>query len=260
MAGSPSKPTIIFVPGAWHLPSQYSKITDQLKAASYEVNAVTLPSVVDSTSSGSAFDGDVAVIRSEITAAMPNDVVVVCHSYGGLPTSEACQGLLKADRDRQGKPGGVLTVMYICAFAATEGVSLFDAIGGKPTPWMHWEPDVEKENDPDGVLKAHTPEHVFYHDLSPEEAAEHSGRLKLHSAGSMMSPATYAVWKHVPCWYFVCEGDRAIPLVAQEMMLDQEGGRWKEGGVERTERVADGHSPFLSCPEKVVRFVTKAAG
>ena len=52
--------------------------------------------------------------------------------------------------------------------------------------------------------------------------------------------------------YLFCTEDAAIPLFAQEMMVEKA----RESGVEVREwRVKSGHSPFLSMPEKVAEVV-----
>jgi hypothetical protein len=81
---------------------------------------------------------DVKAIRSVISSEVEqeHDVVVVVHSYGGVPGCEAIEGFTKADQEGKGKKGGVVKLLFICAFALPSGTSLMDALGGTPLPWF----------------------------------------------------------------------------------------------------------------------------
>lgn len=63
-------------------------------------------------------------------------MVVVAHSYGGVVASSAVEGLSKAARAQAGKPGGVIKVVYLAAFALDKGQSLLGMLGGNYLPWM----------------------------------------------------------------------------------------------------------------------------
>ncbi len=69
---------------------------------------MTLPSV---TSPGQVegFRPRVAKIRQALEWGVRDgkDIVLVVHSYGGVPGNEAVQGYSKAERQKQGKQGGV---------------------------------------------------------------------------------------------------------------------------------------------------------
>lgn len=243
-----SKPTIVLVPGAWHTPDQYVATTSLLQAAGFKVNAVALPSV-GSKPAIKDFKPDVDAVREAIITALDNeeDVQVVCHSYGGLPASEATQGLSKKERIKDGKRSGVRGMSYICAFAADKGVSLYDALGGGPLPWMH--------EVGDGYVKATDSANIFYNDLPEEAVKEHIDHLQLHCVGSMKSKATYTAWRNMDCSYLVCEDDNAIPAPMQEQMIQQKGARFT-----LVEKCKAGHGPFLSVPQTVVNHIRRAAG
>ncbi|USW52384.1 hypothetical protein Slin15195_G057030 [Septoria linicola] len=84
-----SSTTIILVPGAWHKPDCFPP----------------------------NFNPDVDVIRKHIEAAADagQDVVVVAHSYGSIPTSEAIKGLDLKSRQAAGKKGGVVHFFFLSA-------------------------------------------------------------------------------------------------------------------------------------------------
>jgi pimeloyl-ACP methyl ester carboxylesterase len=132
-----TKPTIVFVPGAWHLPESFEAVASHLTNAGYDYEGIHKPSCTKGPDFPKTFDPDVEAVRTAIVKAADagNEVIVVMHSYGGLPGSEATKGLSKEDRAKDGKKGGVTRLIYITAFALPEGVSLMSAGGGKVAPW-----------------------------------------------------------------------------------------------------------------------------
>lgn len=138
---SSTKPVIVLVPGAWHGPEHYGPLIKHLHAAGYETDAVALPSVGGELKN---WDPDVEAIRASITKAVDanKEVVLVAHSYGGLPSQEACKGLDKATIESQGKKGGIIRLCWLCAFLGDEGASLMGYLGGQDLPWWNFEDQV----------------------------------------------------------------------------------------------------------------------
>lgn len=70
----------------------------------------------------------------------------------------------------------------------------------------------------------------------------------------MLTPQTYAAWKHISSVYIVCKQDNAIPLQGQEQMSQQttEAG-WEVYTLDAS------HSPMLSKPGDVADIVDKVA-
>lgn len=122
----PSNPTIVFVPGAWHLPSCFELVEKRLKSAGYNYIGVRTPSVCNEPPFSKDMSDDVQAVRTALDTAIgeENEVVVVMHSYGGFPGSAACKGMSKDDRSKEGKKGGVLRLVYIASFAVEEGTNL----------------------------------------------------------------------------------------------------------------------------------------
>ncbi|KAJ5282005.1 hypothetical protein N7478_007377 [Penicillium angulare] len=81
---------------------------------------------------------DVASLRDVLVklADEGRDLVVVAHSYGGVVASCAVDGLSKQAREKDGKSGGVIKVIYLAAFALDKGQSLLGMLGGNFLPWM----------------------------------------------------------------------------------------------------------------------------
>ncbi|KAL3257837.1 hypothetical protein ABHI18_006507 [Aspergillus niger] len=243
-------PTIVFVPGAWHSPECYRRVIDQLEAAGYETDLVHLPSV-GPTQHLPDFSADVAEIRSHLEHLVDagKKVVLVVHSYGGVPSNEAVKGLDCASRQSNSQAGGVAHIFFCCSFIIPEGKSLLGAFGGNDLPWFNVSAD-RLEVNPD------RPDEIFYNDMSEEDVRAAVSSLKPHSYRTFRSLCTYAAWKEVPSTYLYCATDAAIPLELQRMMVED----WAAGYSIRTEFLDASHSPFLSKPTEVTAAIRRAAG
>ncbi|KIW98634.1 uncharacterized protein Z519_00295 [Cladophialophora bantiana CBS 173.52] len=245
-----SKPVIVFVPGAWHVPETFHLVVDELEAAGYETKGVKLASV-GSPEPLRDFQPDVEAIQQAMRPFIEEqekDVLLVVHSYGGIVGNEAVKGLDKASRERQGKKGGVSHIYFCCAFALPEGVSLMDALDQTPLPWF-------QINDTEDLVSPATPIETFYNDVdSPER---YVAMLKPHSYRAFFSKVTDPGWKYVPSTYLLCEKDEAIPPHAQRGMVE---GAQKAGAQMRVETMDASHSPFMSMPREMARSIRRAAG
>lgn len=136
---STEKPTILFVPGAWHSPNGFDAVRNLLKPMEYPTEAVALPSIGAEPPNKTLAD-DAAHTRTAIEklADAGKKIVLVTHSYGGMVGSCAVEDLGFAQRKMAGKQGGVINLVYMSAFALPKGVSLLDAGGGNPLPWMNF--------------------------------------------------------------------------------------------------------------------------
>lgn len=132
-------PHIVLLAGAWHSPPFFAKITALLQDHLYVVHSRQLPSVGVPPSWTPTKDlvQDVATARSLVEYAIGdgNDVIVICHSWGGTIAGSALVGYSKEERSKKGLKGGVLRVGYMCAFMVDEGTSLHEMAGGKYPPW-----------------------------------------------------------------------------------------------------------------------------
>ena len=110
-----------------------------LEAQGYPTVCPTLPSI-DASPPTVDLPDDAKLIRSQLQRLVEDErkeVVVVVHSYGGVVGSEAVTQELGAEqRGRQGLDGGVIRLLYICAFVVPVGHSLAGAVGGTLPPWI----------------------------------------------------------------------------------------------------------------------------
>ena len=223
------RPTLLLVHGAWHGSWFWEPLISEL--GEFDVRTVDLPSCTGGPDELGGLEDDAATVRAAI-AAIDGPVVVVAHSYGGLPVSEGVSG----------SDGGQVThLVYLCAFMLDAGESLLAAAGGTPPPW--WE--VHERH-----IVARTPEAVFYNDLDPATAASAAARLGLLSRAATETPLTRAAWHDIPSTYVVCDRDAAIPSFAQEAMAQRAG---------TVVHLDAGHSAAMSQPQEVASVVRGAA-
>ena len=121
-----SKPTFICIPGASCTPRFYEPVVSRLSKLDYPSVLVPLPTV-DAKPSKYDFSEDVIAIRDVVKKLVEDEekeVVVVVHSYGGMPASEAIhESFGKKQRERKELKGGVIRMVFIQSFVFPEGVA-----------------------------------------------------------------------------------------------------------------------------------------
>ncbi|KAL2832333.1 Alpha/beta hydrolase fold-1 [Aspergillus pseudoustus] len=242
-----AKPTIVFVPGAWHPPTAYDLLTPRLHAAGYATTYVYLASV--GAAAPVTYEDDVAAVRRVVAGLVElgREVVVVSHSYGASPATDALTDLARKDREGKGLTGGVIQLLYIAAIVPTKGVSPAEAFGPvKPKEeggnWMLF------KYLGGGFASVENPEECFYHDVPPEIAKYHASLLQPHFQPTGGVPLTYEAYRDIPAAYIFCTEDRAFPIAGQREIV-------RLAGIQRTTSLNASHSPFISDPEGVVDFI-----
>lgn len=258
------KPVIVFVHGGWHSPDCFDKVIAVLSSKDYYTRKVYLPSVHRSPPVTS-MEPDVEAIRAVALTELQQgrDVAVVCHSYGGIPTSQALEGLHEPQGpDGQGR---VKAIIYLTAMIFLEG----DSAGTMKEKVGHDGVDFPLDLTADGSFifqKDSDPASFFYNDIPREEADYWVSRLKGHAAGSFATPLQYAAWKDIPTWYLYALQDNAILIKVQRRFVQEArdyldrtkgagtGDRWIT-----TAELDTSHSPFLSQPVETALFIERAA-
>lgn len=258
---SSSKPSVVFVHGAYHQPSAYKPLLSNLESAGYSVTAPHLPSTQPDLPAIQSIDPDIEAVRSAIVGQLDtgNDVVLVVHSYGGVCGSQALRGLIKADRTAAGKATGVMALICIAAILIEEGeaVSDFHLVD---TP-MEEALLARAMKDADGYMRvtAEQATEMWYNKQPPGVVAEVAESLCPWAMGAVMSKSVYAGWRHIPTTYiYPTEDASLLPDFFQRIM-----GKTKEDGTPVLNIIkAEGgdHSPFLDRPEWVAKVVRRAAG
>lgn len=113
-----TKPTIVFVPGSFSAAYVYKELVVQLRSKGFPALELILPSTQKRVGLEPAtMEEDARQIRAvaEALISQKKDVVVVAHSYGGTPTTEALAGV------------PVKRIVYLTAIAPKVGESQADA-------------------------------------------------------------------------------------------------------------------------------------
>ncbi len=95
--GTTTKPTILLVPGAWFPQSSYDGFLKVLREAGYPTACASYSSLNPEEPEKADAAADTAFIRRTsllpLVEAEEKDVVIIMHSYGGIPGSAAATGL-----------------------------------------------------------------------------------------------------------------------------------------------------------------------
>ncbi|KAF3482514.1 uncharacterized protein GIQ15_05273 [Arthroderma uncinatum] len=251
-------PTLVFIPGSWHQPTCYNKVTKLLQDQhKLKCVLVTLPSTEGNPAATFKDDLDAArgAISSETT--LGRDVIVLAHSYGGIVGNSAIKGFAQppravtASQTQPSTDGHVIGLILIASGSTLTGLAFMDPLFGHPPP--SW-----RINSETGFAElVASPREFFYHDLPDEEAEFWVSQLTTQSLKALFESGeyTYTGWKDVPVWYLGTLEDRGFPVLVQRMQVGM--AREMGGSVEHRE-LPTSHSPFLSQPEATVSIILEA--
>ncbi|KAK8007064.1 hypothetical protein PG989_001054 [Apiospora arundinis] len=186
-------PTLVLIPGAWHKATCYDPIIDILQGThKLRCVAITLPSTLDNPDA--TFKDDIDVVRKAISkeTSQGRDVVVICHSYGGMVGNSAIKGFAKPQQDPVAKSGGkkdksssrastgyVVGHILIASGFTITGLAFMDLFLGRPPPFWR----INKETGY-AELTADTRD-LFYHDLPKDEGEYWVSQLTTQSLKSL---------------------------------------------------------------------------
>ncbi|MGW3231160.1 alpha/beta fold hydrolase [Kitasatospora sp. NPDC001095] len=221
------RPAFLLVHGAWHGAWCWDPVREALEGDGWRSHAVDLPSANSPAGRSVGMLDDAQAIRDGLRR-IGGPVVVVAHSYGGVPATEAV-----ADA------ADVVRVVYVAGFQLDVGESMFtflgtpvpDDGGGQAPPY----PDARR---------------ILFADVPEAEAERAVARLRPQSIRSLTEPVTTAGWRTVPSSYVVCEHDQALAPARQHELTTRAG---------TVHRLASGHSPFLSMPRRLAALLGRIA-
>lgn len=132
-----SKPLIYILHGAWHSPQYFEVAKGRLEALDYTVMCPKQPSTGAVPPTMTMYD-DAAQVHAELDLLIEGglEVFIIMHSYGGLVGSQAAAGLGQIERSKRGLQGGVIGLLYVCAFILPLGHHLCTALGGELAPFI----------------------------------------------------------------------------------------------------------------------------
>ena len=222
---------VVFVHGAcvkdgawwWH---RTAELLDERGVPS---EAPALPSCGESeqpvSAQGPGLAHDVAAVR-EVLTATDEPTVVVAHSYGGIVTAEAADGV-----------DAVRHLLLVSSYLPEAGQSLSSFGGEEPAPFL--------EVDPAGgtfTVRSDGLAETFLQDCDAEIQRQALDRAARQSLAVLEEPVRAAAWHHVDSTYLVCAHDRGTPADRQREFARRAG---------RVVELETGHHPFLSRPAAV---------
>jgi pimeloyl-ACP methyl ester carboxylesterase len=222
---------VVFVHGAcvkdgawwWH------RTTELLAERGVSSEAPALPSCGETgrpvSAQGPGLADDVAAVRDVLTAG-EEPTVVVAHSYGGIVTAEAADGV-----------DAVRHLLLVSSYLPEVGQSLSSFGGEEPAPFL--------EIDPQGgtfTVRAVGLAETFLQDCDAEVRRQALERRARQSLAVLEQPVRAAAWQHVDSTYLVCAQDRGTPAERQREFARRAG---------RVVELETGHHPFLSQPAAV---------
>jgi NAD(P)-dependent dehydrogenase (short-subunit alcohol dehydrogenase family) len=224
MTISTARPTFLLVQGAWHHPDVWLPLRGELFARGYRSVVTDLPSA-GSSPVGSMHD-DAHAIRQALSR-IDGPVVVVAHSYGGIPVTEATVGA-----------ANVTQLIYLAAYLPDEDGSMFT---------LHGIPDPDSV---EGLFPAiDDPLNSLYADVAPAQAGFAASMLIEQTTRSFVDRVDGAGWKHIPTAYVITDDDQAIPPAMQAEMAHHARAT--------TYHLTSSHSPFLSALEALATLLER---
>lgn len=244
-----AKPTLILIHGGWHIPKSYSKLTDALESAGYDIYVPALPSMNGARPPTANLATDTEYIRSYVESFL-NDgkiVVVLMHSYGGQVGSNALYGLGFQDRAMKSLPGGVARLIYITAFAMPEGKSMMDKV--QEFGHMDLIPLAFDFADDDTCVNRDPKMLLIGPGVENEEAEAYVSTLVRWNGKTMYEPLSHCAWKEIPVTYIYTTQDMTVPFDYQKSMVQN---LQSVGREVQTIELETGHCPNLTMTKEVV--------
>ncbi|KAL6720998.1 hypothetical protein ACLMJK_000098 [Lecanora helva] len=246
-----SKPILVLVPGASQSPSHYEYLLHLLQSNGYGTLSALLPSTGYNTSRITAQD-DANYIRSRMLLPVldveEHDVILITHSYSGMPGSAAAKGLGKSERASQKKKTSVLGQIFLAAMIPKggDGKDVTAMFGGQMPPHI-------VVDEPGNMIRCPDPKPPLYQDI-PEEMANVAVASCMNPClSSWTTPCPPASWNetayHGRCAFIRTIQDRCIPYHIQNMMINASEQEWILQDID------SGHSPQLSQPEKLADII-----
>jgi pimeloyl-ACP methyl ester carboxylesterase len=220
--------TVVLVHGAFADGSAWNLVVPRLQARGLKVVSVQNPltSLAD----------DVAATR-RVLDAQTGPVVLVGHSWAGVVITEV------------GQHERVKSLVYVAAFAPSEGQSVTDLSKDYPTPEGFKYVVADKE----GFLTL-TPEGIANH-FAQDFPAAHTNLMAVTqgpvNGANFEAKTTTAAWKTRPSWYVMTQHDHMIQPAQQEAMAKAIGAT--------VISLPTSHVPQQSRPKEVADAIIAAA-
>jgi pimeloyl-ACP methyl ester carboxylesterase len=249
-------PTILLVHGAWHTPSNYQSYIKALQAQGFKVHCPQLPTCNKALNGAGTYADDVACVRKTLETLVNSGdrVLMVMHSYGGAVGTGAAEDLSFAGRRTAGQPGGVIHLLYLCAYILAPGSTIWGVVqeAGFDKVWDQYIDTAE-----DGSTAIKDPGLAFFSENTDQATVDKALETLVRFPSSVFTTPTVGfAWKIIPTTYVSTTQDYAVPKTYQDIML----ARVQEEGVEVKVKEFDAdHSLFITREKEMVKAALDAA-
>ncbi|KAJ8121116.1 hypothetical protein ONZ43_g2353 [Nemania bipapillata] len=247
-------PTVVLVPGAWTVPAAYHKLVGALREKSFTVHIPALPTNDGARPPDSSVDADVKAVREAVRHLVDEgkEVVMLMHSYGGVPGTSALEGLTRKDRQAKDLPGGVVHLIYVAAFMLGLGQNIRTVVKAVNLPGR----DSLVQFGDDGTWFPIDPVWLLYFDLSPKDQEEQTKLLKWGNSAILQGNTTYEAWKDCPTLYVRSTLDRWLPPEFQDFCL---ANAEVANASISVSALKSGHSPYVNFAHEIAEMAFEVA-
>ncbi|WP_405975531.1 alpha/beta fold hydrolase [Streptomyces sp. NBC_00988] len=224
----------VVVAGAWLGAWAWDEVVPELRGAGHEAHALTLSGLAEKQGVPARQQTHVQDIVDEIERLDLRDVVLVGHSYSGVPVGQAAERI--GDR--------LARVVFVDASVPVDGESFLD---GFPSDFIRKSLD---ENG--GDWPPLDPADYAGQDLTDEQITRMVTDGTPHPGATLTEPAVLVrPLADLPATYVKCllDGDE-LPAPADELVAS---GRWE------LVRMDTGHWPMFSRPRELARILVESA-
>ena len=233
-------PTVLLIPGAGHTVDLYEPFRKALESRDLTTITIPLPSIGACPGLEDSSQ-DVEAVREVVSGLVQagTDVYMILHSYGGIPGSAAVKDLGKMERAVQGKPHGVMRLVYLAAWVLDEGTTIpFEGTAAHMAnvPGHYYNDGVSRVlrtlvdlfpanphrlQDKTLFITEKIASEQLFHDVKTGHAEIWASKLTTQSMRAVWSPQGYAGWRMVPSAYIITENDRVIAPALQKDMIEK---------------------------------------
>ncbi|MYS94564.1 MULTISPECIES: alpha/beta fold hydrolase [Streptomyces] len=220
----------VLVAGTWLGAWAWDEVAAQLRAAGHDVHPLTLSGLAEKQGAAAGLETHVRDVVDEVDRLGRRDVVLVGHSYAGIPVGQAAERI--GDRLRR--------VVFVDANVPVDGESFLSG----------WPSDHVRQSiaDHDGFWPPLGAPDYAGQGLTDEQIARIVDGSTPHPGATLTEPAVLAgASGDLPATYVKCllDGDEPMPAVAGLLKSDQ----WE------LVEMATGHWPMFSQPRELARVL-----